>query len=601
MAPFDTDKVGAGSNEPRSLFTRVVKVAFAASLLVTAFVLVDLFSVYKDKPAMRIDSAKLSFESSSSSDATLTVQGGLKSNSAFHSMEVTAGNCELQFNEDGKPDHWMDIGTVRGTKTSVPAEGSAGSSLSFEFQNTNFASLRRLLYATALNRPLGAAMRCAIDVNLYMYHTVTVSSRVLIDVQVLSPTAEAATVILSTSALWAGNKFHESVTTTEIDRTALFTHSESMKLHHGSFNSLVESMKNLLQHPQLQDLHVDTSVKNPFYQTGLSYPLNSFVVVVPALVVATTAFGDDVDGGRFVLSSTAFELELVQPTLHLQSVITLQCSDAITTGEASTALRACDSFGPSKLFNFYQKLSSSRVHLSMDALSNNFVTKLAGTHHSLQAEATDVPAVDAQIKKRLSAAQGQSTNAAVVSMSHATNAGANQPAARGSCLIMDADGMYTFLMCADEGPANLMFRMHLLNETAMLVGASMHSAWAEHGPMKVHTEMEMSMAEGQHMTMNNTISESIHSMKTSMTYREKTETRMNMNAVVNWKWDTHGDSLQRIELRSRIDDRVFTQVEDLHVDSNMTLTGDQFSATAVAREWTGQAQGAFSFKAVTKW
>eukprot|EP01032_Pedospumella_encystans_P036103 gene36103-40833_t len=200
ITSFDTDKIGAGSNEPRPLFVRVVKVAFAASLLVTAFVLVDLFSLYKDKPAMRIDSAKLTFESTASSDAILTVQGGLKSNSAFHSMEVTAGNCELQFNEDGKPDHWMDIGTVRGTKTSVPAlEGSAGSSLSFEFQNTNFASLRRLLYATALNRPLGAAMRCAVDVNLYMYHTVTVTSRVLVDLQVLSPSPESATVILATS------------------------------------------------------------------------------------------------------------------------------------------------------------------------------------------------------------------------------------------------------------------------------------------------------------------------------------------------------------------------------------------------------------------
>ncbi len=600
MAPFDTDKVGAGSNEPRSLFTRVVKVAFAASLLVTAFVLVDLFSVYKDKPAMRIDSAKLSFESSSSSDATLTVQGGLKSNSAFHSMEVTTGNCELQFNEDGKPDHWMDIGTVRGTKTSVPTEGSAGSSLSFEFQNTNFASLRRLLYATTLNRPLGAAMRCAIDVNLYMYHTVTVSSRVLIDVQVLSPTAEATTVILATSALWAGNKFHESVTTTEIDRTALFAHSESMKLHHGSFNSLVESIKNLLQHPQLQDLHVDTSVKNPFYQTSLSYPLNSFVVAMPAVTVATTAFGDDADGGRFVLSSTPFELQLMQHTLHLMTDHKLQCSDSGATGGAPIVVHTCEMPGPADLFNFYQKLSVNRVHLSMDALSHNFVTKLAGIHHSLQAEVTDVPTVDAQIKKRLSAAHGPSTNVAVVSMSHATTAGANQPA-RGSCLIMDADGMYTFLMCADEGPASLMFRMHLLNETAMLVGASMHSAWAEHGPMKVHTEMEMSMAEGPHMILNNTISESIRSMKTSVTYREKGETRMNMNAVVNWQMDSHDDTLQRIELRSRIDDRMFTGLDNLHVDSNVTLADGMFSATAAAQEWTVQAQGAFSFKAVTKW
>ena len=608
-----------GSNEPRFSTQTAMKLAVAMLMVLGTLALADILLIAKNKPTIRVDGAKLSFESSTSSDATLTVQGGLKSNSAFHSMEVTAGHCELQFNEDGNADQWLNIGLIRGTKASA-SHNSAVSSLAFEFQNTDFASLRRLLYATALNRPLGAAMRCAIDVNAYMYHTVTVPGQFLIDLQVLAPTSEVASVVLTTSALWAGNKLYESVSTTEIDRTTVPAQSatgrvlqslnEADQSQHGSLNSIVQTLMDLFKYPQMEPVVLDKTFANPFFPFVSSHSLNSFVVAVPALSVAATAFGDDTEGGRFVLSSTAFELELVQPTLHLQSVITVQCRDSKIVNGAPAGLHACDMFGPTKLFNFYQKLSSNRLHLSMDAVSHDFVTKLAGPHHSFKAEFSDVSTVDAQIEQRLSAAHARSapvasaTGLTALSMSRASAGIASMASSvtgHGSCVTMDTDSVYTLYICSDDGPTSLKLRMHLLDESEITMVTTLHSAWAEHGPLSMHTELQLSVTEGHHVAVNNTISESERSIKTVVDYQEHGESRVNVDAAVNWQLDSHGESLQRIELRSRIDDSVLTKVEDLRVESDVSLMDHKFTATAHASHVTVESEGQYDFTDLLKW
>ena len=613
------EKYGMGSNEPRFSTKTAMKLAVAMLMVVGALALADILLIAKNKPTIRVDGAKLSFESSTSSDASLTIQGGLKSNSAFHSMEVIAGHCELQSNDDGNADRWLKIGLIRGSKASA-SHNSAASSLDFDFENTDFASLRRLLYATALNRPLGAAMRCVIDVNAYMYHTVTVPGQFLVDLQVLAPTSEAATVMLTTSAHWAGNKLYESVSTSEIDRTTtpaqsaagrvLQSLNEPDQSPHSSLNSLVQTLMDMLKYPQLEHVVLDRTFENPFFQFVSSHALNSFVVAVPALTVAATAFGDDTEGGRFVLSSTAFELELVQPTLRLQSVITVQCSDSNIIRGAPADLHACDMFGPTKLFNFYQKLSSNRLHLSMDAVSHDFVTKLAGTHHSFKAEFSDVSTVDAQIEQRLSAAHARSApvaSAAALSVFSTPRASAGIASmdsgmtTHGSCVTMDTDSVYTLYVCTDDGPASLKLRMHLLDESAITMVTTVHSAWAEHGPLSIHTEMQLSVSEGHHVAVNSTISESDRSIKSVLAYNEHGERRGNVDLAVNWQLDSHGESLQRIELRSRIDDNIFTKVKDLRVESDVSLMDHKFTATAHASHVTVESEGQYDFTDLLKW
>ena len=271
-----------------------------------------------------------------------------------------------------------------------------------------------------------------------------------------------ARVVLTTSAHWAGNKLYEFVSTSEINRTTapaqsaagrvLQSLNEADQSSHSSLNSLVQTLMDMLKYPQLEQVVLDRTFENPFFQFVSSHALNSFVVAVPALSVAATAFGDDTEGGRFVLASTAFELELVQPTLHLQSVITVQCSDSNILSGAPAALHACDMFGPTKLFNFYRKLSSNRLHLSIDAVSHDFVTKLAGPHHSFKAEFSDVSAVDTQIEQRLSAAHARSgpdASAAALSafsMFHVSTKVASMDSSvteHGSCVTMDTDSVYT--------------------------------------------------------------------------------------------------------------------------------------------------------------
>ncbi len=521
-------------------------------MLLGAMALTDIFLVATNKPTIRADSAKLSFESSSTADATLTIQGGLKSNSAFHSMEVTAGTCEMKYTDDVKSDHWQSIGSIRGTET-LSSGSSDGNSLSFEFQNTDFASLRRLLYATVLNRPLGAAMQCSINVNTYVYHAITVPAVVLIDLQVLAPTPEVTTVVVTISALWAGNKLYESVSTTEMDRASMafgdmmsvLQSFDAGKAFHHQIPHTWHSVMGIFDHSKSRSFLLDSIVENPFYQMIYAQSFGSFIVAVPAVTVATTAFGDDADGGRFVLSSTAFELELVQPTLHLKSEIKLQCSDSYVIGEVPVALSNCALPGPAELIKYYQKMSSNRLHLSMDIVNHNFVTKLAGLHHSFQAQSTDVATVNAKLEQRLAVTRARTAAAAAISsglvpVSHAAShisVMGSEMSARTSCTMMDTDGIFTFFICTDETPTSIRFRTYVLDPIDILVGTTVVSSWAEHGPLNMHTELQLNAVEGRMLIVNNTISESPGAFRTIVAYEEKSESRLNLAADLSWTDD----------------------------------------------------------------
>lgn len=593
-----------GSNETHYSSKRAIKFAVVVSLLLVAFVVTDLFLTTHTKPSVSLDSARLSFEGSATSDATLTFPGGLKANAGFHSVEMTACNCELQFNENGQQENWLDVGSILGTSTPA-ADGTNGRSLSVEFQNTNFASLRRLLYATSLNRPLGASMHCAVDTNAYMYGTVTVPSRFMIDVKMLAPTSEVANVIVTTSAHWAGKKLYESVSSSQIDRASMelgdiMSILQSLNAGNSFHHSMPDSWNSVMgmfDHSKPKEIHLDATVKNPFFEAVSLYPLSSFVVVVPALTVATTALGDEDHGGRFVVSSIAFELELVQPTLHLQSDVKLQCSDSYISGETPAVLNNCAMPGPSELFNIYHKLSLNRVHMSMDIVNHNFVTKLIGSHHSFQSEAIDVSAVNAQLEQRMSAARARSAaSTGLIPLSHAAAQVAlmsTDVTARVSCTQMDTDGVFTFFMCTEESPTSIDFRAYLLDETEILMGTTLLSAWSADGPLEMRTEVQVKALEGRYLAFNNTISESAGLFRAALAYHEKGESRLNVDTMVHWEWNGSGDTLQRLEMRGRID--------GLDLGFDLSLVNGKINGAAHANELSTTVKGDYTITNAWNW
>eukprot|EP01032_Pedospumella_encystans_P007257 gene7257-8706_t len=65
-------KYGTGSNEPRFSTKTAMKLAVAVLMVLGTLAFADILLIAKNKPTIRVDGAKLSFESSTSSDATLT-------------------------------------------------------------------------------------------------------------------------------------------------------------------------------------------------------------------------------------------------------------------------------------------------------------------------------------------------------------------------------------------------------------------------------------------------------------------------------------------------------------------------------------------------
>jgi len=358
----------------------------------------------------------------------------------------------------------------------------------------------------------------------------------------------------------------------------------------------------MFDHSKSRSFLLDSIVENPFYQMVSAQSFGSFIVAVPAVTVATTAFGDDAEGGRFILSSTAFDLELVQPTLHLKTQIKLQCSDSYVVGETPVALNNCALPGISELVKYYQKMSSNRLHLSMDIVNHNFVTKLAGLHHSFQAETTDVATVNAKLEQRLAATRARTAAAAatttgLVPVSHAASHIAvmgSEMSARTACTMMDTDGIFTFFICTDETPTSIRFRTYVLDPTDILVGTTVVSSWAEHGPVNMHTELQLHAVEGRMLIVNNTISESAGAFRTMVAYEEKGENRLNLDAAVNWHLNSHDDSLQRIALRVNINDQVLIGVENLNVDFDLSWKDDKFSAVAHGLDFSVDSKGTYT-------
>ena len=261
---------------------------------------------------------------------------------------------------------------------------------------------------------------------------------------------------------------------------------------------------------------IDKTIQNPFFDV---LPLKSFVVQVPTLVVAATTLGDKKGGGRFVLSSTAFELQLAQPTLQVNSHISLRCTDAFVAGGAvPTDLTHCGVPHQSELTDFYQGLMANRLHLAVDTVGHNFVTQLAGSHHSFQSDVSDEAAMTEKLNARLATirahtarAPARKSNRALQQDFHSLDTVTSEM----KCMTVDIDETYSLYMCrsgADSG----YYRVHLLSDEEVLIAATTRNT-REEGSDELRTRLSVRLSD-HIVNVNGTISEGSHLADSDVVY-----------------------------------------------------------------------------------
>jgi hypothetical protein len=528
----------------------------------------------------------------------------------------------MKSNEAGEAANWVDVGSVLGSTNNTRDE-SGDSSMSFQFKSIEFASLRRLLYDAAWNRPLGAQVRCSIDINANVYRAVAIPGNLQVTVTVLAPTPDVATLSFSTTGHCAGRTLFESSSTTEFDRTSLdamhmLSVLQGQKVHtsidHASPTSVAQSFLGWINPsggPIVLPVNVSTS--NPFFSfsdpAGSSAPpFSSFVMHVPAITVAATAAGDIEDGGRFFVSSTAFDLELMKPLVHLQSIFRLQCSDAYVEGGDLPELTHCGMPNLADLVAFYQGLFTNRVHLSLHAIGDNFVTNLAGPRHSLKAELGDSSMVDAQLQQRLvtieaRAAERHSSTPPAAASYHASNVHVMGygVSSQDSCVTLDADNVYQMFICADSLSGLNKFRMHLLNEESVLLALSVRNSWADVEVAEIRTEVRLEVTGGNHFGWNSTISESESVARAQFAYYNDTIDYIVSTSEAAWGLSTAPDQQSYFSMHTHAAGQAFSADEDLHVDSELRIGMNLFYANISAATIGIDAIGSYDFAEPFSW
>ena len=601
MENSDRAQLLTGRNEPQvSKFnaTRVMQITAGIAAVIVVAGVVDLFS-FANKQSMKIDTMQLSFESTQSADATLTMQGTLGSNSALHTMEVLSSSCELKFNENGLPGTWIDLAAIRSTPTFTKATLD-GSELSLEVQNTQFASMRRLLYDATRGLPLGVSARCSVEFNVHMYHAFAVPGTLELTSTVLAPTAESANVAFSSAGRWAGNTFLSSSSSKTFGRSAS-SESAAARARHLLQSDNAFDWQHLLalfSPAGTNSVMIDKTIQNPFFDV---LPLKSFVVQVPALTVTATTLGDKKGGGRFVLSSTAFELQLAQPTLQVNSHISLRCTDTFVAGGAvPTDLSHCGVPHQSELTDFYQGLMANRLHLAVDTVGHNFVTQLAGSHHSFQSDVSDEAAMTEKLNARLATirahtarAPARKSNRALQQDFHSLDTVTSEM----KCMTVDIDETYSLYMCrsgADSG----YYRVHLLSDEEVLIAATTRNT-REEGSDELRTRLSVRLSD-HIVNVNGTISEGSHLADSDVVYSFQGVEHLRATARLDWQLSETRD-VHRIALQSNVTDSRGSSSETKRlVAASLDMRDNAFLATGLVDTMSFHASGGYDVNGV-KW
>lgn len=618
----DAEQPLTGRNEPRSgrfgidfnfNAKRTAKYVLGLATLVFLAGLIDLIVIARTKPAMHIDSASLSFSSTSSADASLTVQGKLGSYSSLHALDVASSHCEFKFNEDGSSELWRDVVTIRGKSMSTKNDKSK---LVFEFQDTDFSSVRHLLYSTAWNDPLGASISCSINVDVSMYRMVTVPVVVQMAVSVLSPSGDEATVQFVTSGRWDGRTVFDKSSVSTFQRSGvnlvevfgtLFNTNVQNPFQYDSVSSAAQSVLGAFNQSQPSLLHVNASIPNPFFSNDTlsgSPPIPSFLLSIPAITVASTVMGDVEGGGRFFLSSSAFSVDLMKPMLHVETNLDLKCSNTFTDSDADDVeLAKCGLPNPMEWLRFYGNLLSGHMHLSVDAVGSNFLTNLAGPQHFLLAEPVNVTVANAFIRARLptltkSASLHSSSNAAVISHLKSLDDADSLMymgygvSLDGSCIRLDTDGVFIVLACTDVYRGSAHLRLLLYYEYDNLMTLSMRYSGA--GDRTTDVGIEMGFAGGRTFSWDMLIADdNMHSL---IVYGFDL---LRIETTVDWSLKENKRS-NYVTLNSQINDSLIFN-DNLYLESGLWYGLDRFRAVSSVGSLAFEATGNYSLEGPYDW
>ena len=564
--------------------------------------------IFNGKSMLNLDSGHLSFESTSGSDASLSLQGQLGSQSTLHSAEATSSHCVLRYNEFGTSTEWTTLASIDGV-TANTHDSASDAGMTFHFRDTHFSALRHLLYDLAWNRPTGASIDCEIGVQVYMYRFVPVSGTVRLSATASAPTAQTATLSFASSGELGGHTLFESLSSSQVNRSSLnpqtvLSYLTSLHSQAGQSNNqphqVLASVLGLFNHSSAKEVAVDYTMNNPFYNAQ-SVPLSSFTVSVPATTVAATALGDAEAGGRFFLTASAFQLELMQPTLRLQTELSLGCSDAfLADDDAEVVVTHCAMPGPSQTVSFYNALFGQRVHLVADAVTSNFVTNLAGRHHTLITEITNATQTDAAFQERLEAIHSRrGTPASARRLTqmqtlegldiHFLGYGVST---KGSCMTFDADNALQLFGCAHLSNGLMSYRFHMLNEEEVLLASSLRHAWAPSGTAEVSTELKVSMSENTTIWWNSTISEGQQRSTFEFAVREYRDALLASRMDVDWDFTGGDTAAHTLDLRGILYGK---EMEDIHVLSELRVVNDSFAHHAGLMQNDTEFLGASSF------
>ena len=220
----------------------------------------------------------------------------------------------------------------------------------------------------------------------------------------------------------------------------------------------------------------------------MSALFGSFVLEFPKITLSATVFGDEESGGRFLFTSSAFKVDLVQPTLRLETDLTLACSDSFNaSNKEAVPVRDCVLPGPAQLWSYYRALSSRRANLVADAVPNNFVSNLAGPHHFITGAITNASHASAALHSHLT-----NTNQRRILQD---SLGALDLSSQGACVRLNADDTFQLLGCGERSATLVDFRMHLLDREEVLAVSTLRSTWASADTAEGNTEVLIQLSE----------------------------------------------------------------------------------------------------------
>lgn len=521
------------------------------------------------KSVLKLNSGYLSLQSTGRSDMTLTVLGQVGFHSALHSIQAKSSQCIASY---GEADQWSDLAEIDGViESRGDSEGTVA--MTFSLRDTHYTALRHILYNITSNRPVETSINCEIDVDFYAYGFVVISNTIHASATASAPTGPTAALSFAASGQLGGHTLFEVNSNAEFNRTVDIwaflwgttdsddsEQEERKSKGRGGWSEALSSRTKSLNY----------TMANPF-QDCMSALFGSFVLEFPKIILSATVFGDEESGGRFLFSSSAFNVDLVQPSLRLETDLTLACSDSFdASNKEAVHVQDCALLGPAQLWSYYQALSSRRANLVADAVPNNFVSNLAGPHHFFTGEITNTSHANA-LHSRLT-----TTNQHRI-LQH--NLGALDQSSQGECVNLNADDTFQLLGCGDFSAGLVDLHMYLLDREKELASATLRSTWASADTAEGNTEVLIQISDINALWFNVTFSESQQVTKLIFTVRERDTDVLLSGIDLHWGSSEGDSALRWAHLQAHV--AVSGAAEMVQITSKLELMNQFYNASLV--------------------